>query len=125
MSNHTQMPPSLDKPWNFGAWDCLKTSYAPCTYRGFWYHNGDGDKLVVIWRHSFDEGGRWTVSGDIYRCKTGLEALELWRSLQSKVGRDGGQDYDGLFIFHGNRRISEPSIIGEMFPHPLPDGRWL
>lgn len=126
MSNAlTTMPPrAADPSWDFGTWDNSKTSTPPWSYRGFWYHGkpGASDRLVVLWRWGFDEGGYLIVCGDIYQCTDGLEAILLWRDLKYKVDELG---YDGVFIFYGNRRMSEVSVYGEVFPEPLPNGRWL
>src|SRR3989344_1465185 len=123
-SNHTRMPPSLDKPWNFPGWDNLETSIPPWEHRGFWYSNGDGDRLVIVWRYGFDEGGYETVFGKIYRCVDMLATIKLCASFHKDVDRDDGQGWDGVFIFLGNRRICEPSVYGKPFPLPLPDRRW-
>ncbi len=125
MSNHTKMPPALSEPWCFGGWDNRKSSTPPYEHRHFWYWDGTGDKLVIGWRYGFDDGGYEIVCGDIHRCTTMLEALRLWESLKCQVGssRDWKR-YCGIFIFYGTRRVCRPSIYGEEFPDPLPDGRW-
>lgn len=131
MRHHTTMPPSLGEHWNFGGWDNRKTSVPPWSYRNFWYHDETGDfgeighdSLVILWRYGFDDGGREIVCGDIYRPGNGLKAIFLWRDLCKEVDGTHGLKYDGVFIFHGTRRVSEASIYGKPFPYPLPDGRW-
>jgi len=123
MSEHTQMPPRLDSPWNFGDWDHRQTFTPPWQYRGFRYHGETGDRLVIVWRWGFGEGGSLKVCGDIYRCNDILEAILLSNRLRETVDHSdwGG----GLFIFFPNSGICEPSIYGEPFPEPLPNGRWL
>lgn len=96
MSNHTQMPPVLDKPWNFPGWDNLKNSIPPWKHRGFWYHNGSGDRLVIVWRWAFDERGCETICGHIYRCVDMVAAMMLWTSFHKEVDRDNGLGYDGV-----------------------------
>ncbi len=117
------MPPRLDRPWDFGTWDNRKTSTPPWQHRGFWYHGKTGDRLVIVWRHGFDDGGYQIVCGDIYRCEDMLEAIKMSRQLRESVDRSGWGG--GVFIFFGNRRICESSVYGEPFPEPLPNRRWL
>jgi len=120
------MPPPLDQPWDFGSWDNQVTSSPPWEHRGFWYHSiGNGDNLVITWQYRFDDEERQVICGDIYRCEP-LQAILLWNSLREKIGTDESySSYDGLFIYYGNRRIDENSILGKPFPEPLPNRRWL
>ena len=122
MSNHTRMPPSLDKPWNFPGWDNLETSIPPWEYRGLWYHNGVGDRMVIVWWYGLAECGCCkTIRGHIYRCVDMIAAIVLCSRFHKEVDRE---EYDGVFIFYGNSRICEDSVYGKPFPLPLPDGRW-
>ena len=125
MSEHTHMPPRLDRPWNFGSWDNMKTSTPPWEHRGFGYHGETGDRLVIVWRYGFDEGGYQIVCGDIYRCTDMLEAIKLCDQFREQVDRDNRHWGAGMLIFFGNRRACESSVYGESFPEPLPNGRWL
>ncbi|MEY4440878.1 MAG: hypothetical protein RLY49_504 [Candidatus Parcubacteria bacterium] len=121
------MPPRLDQPWDFGAWDHSETPVPPWSHRGFWYHDRgkSGDRLVVVWRWAFDERDQMFPSGDIYRCEDMLEAIKLWSHFRREIENHSPFTHDGAFIFFGTRRICEPSICGEPFPESLPNGRWL
>ena len=121
MSTNRVGSPSLDTVWKFPAWDNLMSSVPPWVYRGFWYHDGDGDFLVFIWSYSVAECGCCeSYSGHIYRFRHVLDAIKTLSAYRDDVERGR---YDGAFIFYGRRR---PSILvlGRIFPEPLPDGRW-
>ena len=117
MSDHTRF--SLDRPWKFPSWDNLKSSEAPWVYRGFWYHDGEGDYLVFVWKYSLDDAG-WCYSGHIHRHTNIFEAIKTLFVYRKSV--EVGL-YDGAFVFYGRRHPSTV-ILGEPFPEALPDNRW-
>lgn len=121
MSSNYTHGPSLDKPWRFPVWDNLKTSDAPWVHRGFWYHDGDGEYIVFVWKYSYDERDRPSYSGYIHRYVTLLEAIKNLDSYRKYID---GETYDGGLIFLGSRRMLRHSVIGELFPESLPDERW-
>jgi hypothetical protein len=127
------MPPRLSESWNFGSWDSLRSFTPPWQHRGFWYHDmsgtGSGRCLVIVWRYSFDEGGRQIVTGDIYRYRhDDFASIQMWIHFKDEIDRNNGYSPDGVFVFYGTRHIGKHSIYGQPLPpelQNLPDGRWL
>lgn len=124
MSEHSHMPPNLNRPWNFGSWDNRVSHTPPWEYRDFWYHGDAGDILVIRWQYAYDETDRLIIAGDIHRHESEEAAIAQWQSFHGDVDRDNGFGYDGVFIFYGTRHMSDEFIYGQAFPGPLPDNRW-